>query len=80
MPEQSPTEWMVNAVRRGLQPAHGAQALARAGAFRHSRRGWQPYEDCRQIAAQALGLPSLPGRLAFAALSVARSVGRALSR
>jgi len=33
-----------------------------------------------RVAAQALGLPSLPVRLAVAALSMARSMGRALTR
>ena len=88
-----PVGWMVNAVRRGLPPAHGTQALVRAGfslgeTLHATSRALSltravvgnPVKTAARVAAQALGLPSLPVRLAVAALSVARSVGRALIR
>ncbi|HEX4966850.1 MAG TPA: hypothetical protein VF173_38935 [Thermoanaerobaculia bacterium] len=88
-----PVGWLVNALRRGLPPAHGAQALVRAGfslgeTLHATSRALSltravvgsPVKTAARVAAQALGVPSLPVRLAVAALSVARSVGRALTR
>lgn len=92
-PGQSPAEWMANAVRQGLRPAHAAQALTRAGAslgetLRATSRAisltravvGSPAKTAAKVAAQALGVPALPVRLAVAALSLVRSVGRALTR
>jgi hypothetical protein len=92
-PGQSPAEWMTNAIRQGLRPAHGAQALARAGvslsetlqatsralSLTRSAVG-NPAKAAATLAAKALGVPALPVRLAVAALSAVRSIGRALSR
>lgn len=93
VPGQSPAEWMANAVRQGLRPAHAAQALARAGAslgetLEATSRALSltravignPAKTAAKVAAKALGVPALPVRLAVAALSLARSVGRALTR
>ncbi len=92
-PGQSPAEWMANAVRQGLRPAHGVQTLARAGvslgetlqatsrALSLTRAAvGSPAKTAAKLAAKALGVPALPVRLAVAALSLARSVGRALTR
>jgi hypothetical protein len=93
VPGQSPAEWMANAVRQGLRPAHGAQALTRAGVsldetLQATSRVLSltravvgsPVKAAAQVAAQALGVPTLAVQLAAAALSLARSVGRALTR
>jgi hypothetical protein len=92
-PGQSPDEWMANAVRRGLQPKHGAQALARAGVslldnVRATSRALSmaqsairnPVKTAAKIAASALGVPAVAVRLAVAAVSLAQSIGRALTR
>ena len=92
-PGQSPDEWMANAVRRGLQPRHGAQALARAGvslidSVRATSRALSmaqnairnPVKTAATIAASALGVPAVAVRLAVAAVSLAQSIGRALTR
>jgi hypothetical protein len=92
-PGRPPAEWMTNAVRQGLRPAHAIQALARAGVsladtLRATSRALtltraavgNPARMATTLAAKALGVPGLPVRLAVVALSLARRVGRALSR
>jgi hypothetical protein len=90
---QRAAEWMENALRRGLRPAHAAQVLTRAGnslgdtVLATSRTlsltravVGSPVKTAAKVAAQALGVPSLPVRLAIAALSLARSIGQAFTR
>jgi hypothetical protein len=92
-PAQSPANWMANAVRRGLRPAHGAQALARSGvSLAHTVQATSralsltqtvvgdPAKAAALIAAKALGVPALPVRLAVIAWSLTRRLGRTLSR
>ena len=88
---QSPEQWMANAVRRGLRPTHAAQSLTRAGVsladtFRATSRVLSttrsavrhPVKTAAKVAMKALGVPALPVRLAIAAASLVRAVGRAL--
>jgi hypothetical protein len=84
---------MANAVRQGLRPAHASQALARSGvsltdSLRATSRALSltraavsdPAKTAASLTAKALGVPALPVRLAVVALSLVRSVGRALTR
>jgi hypothetical protein len=92
-PGQSPADWLANAVREGLRPAHGIQALTRAGVslaqsvqassrvLSRARAGVvNPAKSAAMLAAKALGVPALPVRLASAAWTLARTVARTLTR
>jgi hypothetical protein len=92
-PGQSPADWLANAVREGLRPAHGIQALTRAGVslaqsvqassrvLSRARAGVvNPAKSAAMLAAKALGVPALPVRLASAAWTLARTVARTLIR
>lgn len=91
--QQAPAEWMANALRQGLRPAHAAQALLRAGVplaetLRAASRTLTitqtllrtPAKAAVRLTAQALGIPTLPLRLASIALSLVREIGRGLTR
>lgn len=85
--------WLETALDRGLRPAHALQALARAGvpladslratsralAFTRSFAG-HPIKAAAKLTAKALGVPTLPLRLAALTWELARSVARTLSR
>jgi hypothetical protein len=86
---QSPAEWTKQAVRLGLHPLHAVQALTRGGlpvadavqAVSLTRSALRsPVRTGVRLAAQALGLPALPVRLAVMAWSLARTMDRVLSR
>jgi hypothetical protein len=92
-PGQSPEQWMANAVRLGLRPTHAAQALTRAGvslvdtyratflALSMAQTAIRnPVKTAATIAANALGVPAVAVRLAVAAVSLAQTIGRALTR
>jgi hypothetical protein len=88
-PHQSPADWMAKAVRLGLHPLHAIQVLTRGGlpladaaqAVSLTRATLRnPVQTGVLLAAQAMGLPTLPVRLAVMAWTLARTVDRVLSR
>jgi hypothetical protein len=88
-PHQSPADWMAKAVRLGLHPLHAIQVLTRGGlpvadvvqAVSLTRAALRnPTQTGLLVAAKAMGLPTLPLRLAVMAWSMARTVDRVLSR
>jgi hypothetical protein len=87
--QQSPADWMRQAVRLGLHPLHAIQTLTRGGlpladaveAISLTRAALRsPAKTGIQLAAKAMGLPALPVRLAVMAWTLARTVDRVLSR
>lgn len=85
--------WLETALDQGLRPAHALQALARAGvpladslratsrALAHTRSATShPIKTATKLTAKALGVPTLPLRLAALSWELARSVARTLSR
>jgi hypothetical protein len=91
-PSRSAT-WLETALERGLRPAHALQALARVGVplaetLRATSRALtltravrsHPVKTAAMLTAKALGVPTLPLRLAVLSWELARSVARTLSR
>jgi hypothetical protein len=85
--------WFETALERGLRPAHALQALARAGVpladtLRATSRALSltrsatshPIKTAAKLTAKALGVPTLPLRLAALSWNLARSMVRELSR
>ena len=85
--------WLENALRRGLRPSHAIQALARAGVplaetlLATSRTLSttraviaHPVKSAVRLTAQAMGVPTLPLRLAALSWSLARTWVRELTR
>lgn len=85
--------WLETALDRGLRPAHALQALARAGVpladtLRATSRALaltrsatsHPIKTAAKLTAKALGVPTLPLRLAALSWDLARSIARTLSR
>jgi hypothetical protein len=84
--------WLETALDRGLRPAHALQALARVGvplaenlratshALAFTRAMSHPVKTAALLTARALGVPTLPLRLASLSWSLARDLVRVLSR
>jgi hypothetical protein len=85
--------WIETALERGLHPAHALQALARVGIpladiLRATSRALaltravssRPVKTAALLTAKALGVPTLPLRLAALSWSLARSAVRTLTR
>ena len=93
LPGRSSAAWLENALGRGLRPSHAIQALARAGVpladtlratarILSSTRAviGHPVKSAVRLTAQAMGVPTLPLRLASISWSLARDLVRTLSR
>lgn len=88
-PGQSPSDWIAQAFRHGLHPFHAVQALTRGGvpladaaravSLVHSTIR-NPAKTAIQLTAKAMGLPTLPVRLAALGWDLARSIVRVLYR
>lgn len=86
---QSPADWAAKALHAGLRPLHAIQILTRGGipladatrALSLARVAIRnPAKTAILAAAQAMGLPTLPVRLAAMGWALARDVVRVLSR
>jgi hypothetical protein len=92
-PDRSRFAWLERALDQGLKPAHAVQALVRVGvpladSLRATSRAISltnaaissPVKTAVKLTAKALGVPTLPLRLASLSWSLARDLVRTLSR